>query len=267
MRESEKMRTLVLAAGGIVVRMTPQPLIAIVRVRKTRAWTLPKGKLKPGEDTLAAAKREVMEETGQRVTVHEFLGSLSHTEEGRHKIVQFWRMQPVGGPTRALGDDIMAVKWLPLKLAIETLSRARERVFLAHVGPMAVRAAREAAREALARAAERVSTAEDRELLEAASRAEPAAPSAAAEPELTPATALPAAPAEVAETLPVETPDGIDAVEAVHIDAQTTDEETLESEPDPEHDGEAARPRRRPLVNVVRAWIARRTQYLGGRQN
>jgi hypothetical protein len=136
-------------------------------------------------------------------------------------------------------------------------------VFLAHVGPMAVRSAR----EALARAAERAGAGEVRELLEAASREETAAPAGAPEPELLPDMAPGPEPAEVAATMPAEATDSVNVVEPVHIDAQTAEDERAESQPESERDGEAARPRREPLVNAVRAWIVRRTQYLGGRQN
>ena len=64
MKSADKSRAPVQAAGGIVVRRSPEPLIAIVRLRKNKAWVLPKGKLKPGEDALAAARREFEEETG-----------------------------------------------------------------------------------------------------------------------------------------------------------------------------------------------------------
>jgi 8-oxo-dGTP diphosphatase len=146
MGESEKNATPVLAAGGILVREAPRPLVAVVRLRKEKAWVLPKGKLKTGENALAAAKREVREETGHDVTVHEFLGSMSHAANRRHKVVQFWRMTPVGGPAHALTSDVKAVKWLPLEQAIETLTRAQEKVFLANVGPAAVKATRHSGR-------------------------------------------------------------------------------------------------------------------------
>jgi 8-oxo-dGTP diphosphatase len=146
MGESEKNVTPVLAAGGILVREAPRPLVAVVRLRKEKAWVLPKGKLKTGENALAAAKREVREETGHDVTVHEFLGSMSHAANRRHKVVQFWRMTPVGGPAHALTSDVKAVKWLPLEQAIETLTRAQEKVFLANVGPAAVKATRHSGR-------------------------------------------------------------------------------------------------------------------------
>src|SRR5436190_12898692 len=64
MKKSTKLRPPVLAAGGIVVRETSEPLIAVVRLRKDKSWVLPKGKLKPGEDALVGARREVRKRLG-----------------------------------------------------------------------------------------------------------------------------------------------------------------------------------------------------------
>jgi len=141
MKAHEKIRAPVLAAGGIVVRDARRPLIAIVQLRKDGAWVLPKGKLKPKEDALTAAKREVLEETGHQVSVHEFLGSMSHANGSKLKIVQFWRMHAAGRRARKLMRDIKAVRWLPLDQAIRALTHAHERAFLAHVGPIAIEAA------------------------------------------------------------------------------------------------------------------------------
>ena len=98
MKKSAKLRAPVLAAGGIVVRDSPEQLIAVVQLRKDKSWVLPKGKLKPGEDALAGARREVMEETGYDVSIEGFLGSMSHAEGGKLKVVQFWRMRAAGEP-------------------------------------------------------------------------------------------------------------------------------------------------------------------------
>jgi len=117
------------------------PLIAVVQRRKDNGWVLPKGKLKPSESAIAAAEREVVEETGHNVSVHEFLGVVSYkATNGKPKVVQFWRMHPRGGRTRKLMRDIKAVKWLPLEAAIEKLDHPLEQLFLRNVGHRAVAA-------------------------------------------------------------------------------------------------------------------------------
>jgi 8-oxo-dGTP diphosphatase len=144
----------VLAAGGIVLRRGQSPRIAVVRLRKRDEWVLPKGKLDNGETARDAAEREVLEETGHDVTVHEFLGTLAYETGGRSKIVHYWRMEAEGEQAYELMHDIRAVDWLPLDLAIGRLSRAYERAFLTHVGPHALEnaAAAEASRRAKAKA-------------------------------------------------------------------------------------------------------------------
>jgi 8-oxo-dGTP diphosphatase len=133
-------RAPVLAAGGIVLRRDA-PLIAVVRQRKRNEWVLPKGKLDDDETPREAAHREVLEETGHDVAIHEFLGTLAYPSGGRSKIVYFWRMEADGGPVRKLMNDIKAVDWLPLEDAVARLSREYERAFLVHVGPIALAAA------------------------------------------------------------------------------------------------------------------------------
>jgi 8-oxo-dGTP diphosphatase len=122
------------AAGGIVVRNGARPLIAIVQRAKDELWVLPRGKLKRDESPLAGARREVVEETGHRVRVREFVGAITYRARGRPKVVQFWRMQAEANPSRDLMEDIMAVEWLPLSAAIRKLSYPLERLFLSHVG-------------------------------------------------------------------------------------------------------------------------------------
>lgn len=133
-------RTPVLAAGGIVLRQAETPLVAVVRLRKRNEWVLPKGKLDRGETPRAAAEREVNEETGHDVSVHEFLGTLVYDSRGSSKVVHFWRMEAGRDPVRELMRDVKAVEWLPLTDAVDRLSRGYERAFLEQVGPIALSA-------------------------------------------------------------------------------------------------------------------------------
>src|SRR5256885_13383220 len=117
-------RSPVLAAGGIVLRQGQTPMVAVVRLRKRSEWVLPKGKLDDGETPRAAAEREVVEETGHDVSVHEFLGTLVYESGGRAKVIHFWRMETGGNQVHALMHDVNAVDWMPLGDAIERLSRS-----------------------------------------------------------------------------------------------------------------------------------------------
>ena len=138
MSDSVETHAPILAAGGIVLQEGSRPRFAIVRLRRDKSWVLPKGKLCIGEHARAAAKREVMEETGHDVDVREFLGVISYWTSGRPKIVHFWRMQAADAPGRTLTSDVKAMKWLGLPAAIERLSTPHEQAFLQHVGRHAV---------------------------------------------------------------------------------------------------------------------------------
>ena len=131
-------RAPVMGAGGIVVRDGPRPLIALVQRRKDDAWVLPKGKLKRKEEPIAAAEREVVEETGFEVAIHEYLGAISYKAAGKPKLVEFWRMQALSKIGRKPARDIKAVQWLPLDAAIARLELPLEQLFLRNVGPRAL---------------------------------------------------------------------------------------------------------------------------------
>jgi 8-oxo-dGTP diphosphatase len=142
-------RTPIHAAGGVVLRGggKKRTLIAIVQRSKDERWVLPRGKLKRDEDPVAGARREVVEETGHRVRVHEFIGAVTYRARGRPKLVQFWRMQAYERPSRDIMNDIIAVEWLPLDAAVRRLSYPLEKLFLHHAGRRVLRRRRHAAKK------------------------------------------------------------------------------------------------------------------------
>jgi 8-oxo-dGTP pyrophosphatase MutT (NUDIX family) len=73
------------------LRSGPRPRVAVVQRSKDRLWVLPRGKLRRNERPVSGAQREVVEETGFRVKVSEFLGAITYVAGGRPKVVQFWR--------------------------------------------------------------------------------------------------------------------------------------------------------------------------------
>lgn len=69
------------SAGGVVVG--PDGRVVIVN-QNHDSWSLPKGKIEPGEDEMAAAKREIYEETGLTdIEILENLGSYERATIGR----------------------------------------------------------------------------------------------------------------------------------------------------------------------------------------
>jgi 8-oxo-dGTP diphosphatase len=150
-------RKTIQAAGGIVVRDGAHRRIAVVQRSKDDRWVLPRGKLERGENPAAGARREVVEETGHRVKVHEFLGAITYRARGRPKVVQFWRMQAYERPSRDIMKDIAAVEWLTLAAAVRRLSYPLEKLFLRHIGRRILKRRRRkpARRKAAGRSAKR----------------------------------------------------------------------------------------------------------------
>ncbi|MFN8160512.1 MAG: NUDIX hydrolase [Solirubrobacterales bacterium] len=113
----------VLAAGGVVVRgQGAARLVAVIHRPKYGDWTLPKGKLEPGEGFEDAALREVAEETGLRCKLGDELSRVGYRDRrGRSKLVRYWRMDP-GGGSFAPNREVDELRWLDGDAAVSLLS-------------------------------------------------------------------------------------------------------------------------------------------------
>jgi 8-oxo-dGTP diphosphatase len=117
----------VLAAGGVVVRGDVEGRQALVVHRpKYKDWSLPKGKLDPGESFEQAAVREVREETGFSCELGAPLGEVSYRDrKGRPKLVRYWLMKPVEGEF-APNDEVDEVRWVDAEEAASLLNYERD---------------------------------------------------------------------------------------------------------------------------------------------
>jgi 8-oxo-dGTP diphosphatase len=112
------------AAGGVVRR---DGRIAVVHRPRYDDWSLPKGKLDPGETWEEAALREVREETGLECELGEELSSTRyHDRKGRSKLVRYWLMDPVEGEF-APNDEVDELRWLTPAEAAALLTYPRDK--------------------------------------------------------------------------------------------------------------------------------------------
>ncbi|MDP9399545.1 MAG: NUDIX hydrolase [Actinomycetota bacterium] len=113
------------AAGGVVVR---DGRIAVVHRPRYEDWSLPKGKLDPGEDFPTAALREVREETGLECRLGDELPEVRYEDRhGHSKLVRFWCMEVVGESPFQADDEVDELRWVPLDEAAALLSYDTDR--------------------------------------------------------------------------------------------------------------------------------------------
>jgi 8-oxo-dGTP pyrophosphatase MutT (NUDIX family)/phosphohistidine phosphatase SixA len=129
------------AAGGVLWRSISndrggESLVEVAIIHRPRYddWSLPKGKLAPGESEIEGAVREVWEETGFRVRMGRPIGEIRYMKrnsfgEERPKVVRFWAMHADGGQFIP-NNEVDELRWLPLNQASELLTHPRDREIL-----------------------------------------------------------------------------------------------------------------------------------------
>ena len=131
-----KAQGIVQAAGGVVTRNARDGTLEVLVVHRPRYddWSLPKGKLEPGESFEDAARREIEEETGVRVELGAALPTTEYVDRhGRTKVVQYWRMTPVGQAAWAPNDEVDERRWIAASEAGTLLSYEHDRRLVAAV--------------------------------------------------------------------------------------------------------------------------------------
>ncbi|WP_093904864.1 NUDIX hydrolase [Streptomyces sp. cf386] len=117
------------AAGCLLWRRSPvgRLELALVFRPKWADWSWPKGKLKQGEALEAAARREVLEETGFACRLGERLPSSRYTDhQGRLKEVSYWVAEASDGAFEP-NDEVSDLVWLTPDEARERLTHERDR--------------------------------------------------------------------------------------------------------------------------------------------
>ncbi|MFC0629213.1 NUDIX hydrolase [Kribbella deserti] len=122
----------VIAAGGVVWREADgRREVLLVHRPRYDDWSLPKGKVDGNEHVLAAARREIQEETGQLVTLGPPLGIQRYDVRKNGgtapKLVHYWAAGLTGEAVPfEPNDEVDGLEWLPIPKARKRLSYPRD---------------------------------------------------------------------------------------------------------------------------------------------
>jgi 8-oxo-(d)GTP phosphatase len=122
----------ILAAGAVLWRYaegSDAAEVAVVHRPRYDDWSLPKGKVDPGESEPVTAVREVEEETGYAAELGRELAPISYPVEQDTKKVRYWAARALGGEFTP-GDEVDQLIWLPVADAMKRLQYPHDRKVL-----------------------------------------------------------------------------------------------------------------------------------------
>ncbi|MDV3127174.1 NUDIX hydrolase [Mycobacterium sp. 21AC1] len=124
------------AAGAVLWRSSGDLIgdpaaieVAIVHRPRYDDWSLPKGKVDPGETEPVTAAREVHEETGYTARLGRRLGSVTYDLPQGTKQVWYWAAQATAGDFSP-NSEVDKLIWLPVEAAMDQLQYPHDRKVL-----------------------------------------------------------------------------------------------------------------------------------------
>jgi 8-oxo-dGTP diphosphatase len=106
----------VVAVGGVAVRDGALLLVQRGTDPGRGRWSIPGGRVEPGETMAAAVERELLEETGLSVRCGDFLGWAERMGPAYHYVIlDFAVTVAEGDPTPRARSDAAAASWIPLR--------------------------------------------------------------------------------------------------------------------------------------------------------
>jgi 8-oxo-dGTP diphosphatase len=111
------------AAGVVLLREDAgEQQVLIVHRPLREDWSLPKGKIDPGEHVIAAAIRECDEETGFTPVLGTPLPAQSYSVLSRPKVVNYWCARVRAEDGFAPDDEVDEIRWVPAGQAADHLT-------------------------------------------------------------------------------------------------------------------------------------------------
>jgi len=124
------------SSGGVAFRWQDlEPEIAIVSVKPSLRWQLPKGIVDPGESPEITAVREVREEAGIETDLPSLIETIEYwyrsTKYGKpvrfHKFVHFYLLSYRSGDVTEHDHEVAEARWVSFEEAMEMLAFKSER--------------------------------------------------------------------------------------------------------------------------------------------
>lgn len=122
------------SSGGVLFRKSDEVSeVALVSIRGSGVWSLPKGIIEKDEDQETTAAREVTEETGLKGEILERIGQIAYwyfLKEKTvkvHKTVHYFLMRYISGSTDDHDDEVDEASWVPLDDAVKKLKYRGEK--------------------------------------------------------------------------------------------------------------------------------------------
>ncbi|BBZ05149.1 NUDIX hydrolase [Mycolicibacterium chitae] len=114
----------ILAAGAVLWRPAPEEPsrreVAVIHRPRYDDWSLPKGKVDPGETLAVTAVREIHEETGYHAVLGRRLMSVTYPVAEGTKHVQYWAARATDGDFTP-NHEVDKLLWLPVEDALTQL--------------------------------------------------------------------------------------------------------------------------------------------------
>ena len=100
--------------GGVAVVEGALLLVQRAHPPGAGCWTVPGGRVDPGESVTAAVERELWEETGLEVGCGAFVGWAERRGPDYHFVILDFEVAVSGQTVPTAGSDATAVAWVPL---------------------------------------------------------------------------------------------------------------------------------------------------------
>lgn len=115
------------AAGVVLIREGDGgPEVALIHRGLRQDWSLPKGKIDPGEHAIVAAVRECDEETGLVPVLGAPLPRQEYLAMGTPKVVDYWAARVASDEGFSPDEEVDEVQWVGIETAASRLTYPRD---------------------------------------------------------------------------------------------------------------------------------------------